>query len=145
MDKFRIYSASLGVDYTPARKYIPEIEMNISEVSIQESPFTGKKDGILFAQYDRYAYDIQYITATEYEDVFKAIINQQVRLYPDSSSSAYFNLWVVIAKPYYLNDNNYKDALYIEFSAMDYSKENALIEENADNVIDENGDIINVL
>ena len=145
MGKFRIYSAALGVDYTPARKYVPEIAMNLSEVSIQSSPFTGKRDPVIFSQFDRYAYDIRYITATEYEDVFKLIINQQVRLYPDSDSATYYNLWVVIAKPYYLNDNNYKDALYIEFSAMDYSEENALTEEDAENVLDEDGNIISVL
>jgi hypothetical protein len=107
---------AVELNYTAAKSYVPDITLNVIETNLEVSPFTRRRDCVLLAQYDRYAYDIRYISAADYENVFKTIINQEVTLYPDENDPAiYYTAWVATARPYYFNSTMRKDALILEF------------------------------
>ena len=120
MGKFRIVNTDLGIDYIPAGDYSSDITFNIIETALEVSPFTGKRDCVLFAQYDKYAYNIRELTATEYETIFKPLLNQPVVFYPDSDEVTAFEMNVVKAKPYYLYQTVWHDALLLELRPKNY-------------------------
>ena len=121
MGKFRIYSATLGVDYTPSGSYTSEIVLNVTETTLETSEFNGKRDCILHAQFDKYGFNIRDLTALDYENVFKIILNQEVTFYPDSDiPSVYFQANIIKAKPYYLESTVIKDALLLELKPVSY-------------------------
>ena len=120
MGKFRIVNTDLGIDYTPAGDYSSDITLNVIETALEVSPFTGKRDCVLFAQYDKYNYNIKEMLATEYEDIFKFIINQIVTFYPDITLPDNMQMLVLKAKPYYYLNNNIKDACLLEMIPITY-------------------------
>jgi hypothetical protein len=120
MGKFRIVNTLLGIDYTPSGSYTAEPVFNVIETSLETSEFNGKRDCILFAQFDQHNFNIREITATEYEMVFKVILNQEVTFYPDSEEAENFQVNVVKARPYYLNNTVWKDALLLELRPVSY-------------------------
>lgn len=120
MGKFRIVNIALGIDYTPAGNYTADPVFNVIETSLETSEFNGKRDCVLFAQYDKYNFDIRDITADEYKDVFKPILNQEVTFYPDIDEAENFQMNVIKAKPYYLNNTVWKDAILLELKPVNY-------------------------
>jgi len=123
MGKFRIVYGA--IDYTPTGAVEAlDPTLNVSEVDIHTSPFTRKRDPILRAQYDQYGYLVHDISATDYEDVFKVILNQQVYFYPDGSDiENVYSMIITKAKPYYRNNICYKDSLRLEMIQRIYAPE----------------------
>jgi hypothetical protein len=120
MGKFRIVNTTLGIDYTPTENYTANPTFNIIETSLETSPFTGKRDCILFAQYDRYEYDIRELTGDDYKDVFKPLLNQTVTFYPDEDEATNYEMNIIKATPYYLNSTVWKDALILVLKPVNY-------------------------
>ena len=115
MGKFRIVNAGLSIDFTHSGSYESiDPTLNIAEVDIHVSTCTGKRDPILRAQYDGYGYLLHGISASDYEDVFKVIINQECTFYPDQDEATTYDMIITKAKPYYRNSNVYKDSLILE-------------------------------
>lgn len=120
MGKFRIVYATLSIDYTPTANYKQEVIKNIIETRLETSPFTGKRDCILFAQYDKYTFDLRDLSASDYENVFKKILNKEVTFYPDEDEAENHQMNVIVATPYYLEKTVWKDALILELKPIYY-------------------------
>lgn len=121
MGKFRIENATLGIDYTPAFNYDANVVLNVCEIDTNISQFDFSRDTFLVSQMDKYNFNIFDITADEWENVFKVMVNQTVTFTPDlDNAGVSFQAIIAYAKPYYRKSNVYKDAIYLELLQLNY-------------------------